>query len=240
MAARFHEALASASKDDGLTPLDQAHLRRWAVDWADDPLWERLSVAARAREMMPSDATDLDIHLAIIREALFMRRHAESVASGTDMGLRERQQQRQRYLELAKKADDLADYYEWTRAYSGIADFFGRFLMPAAELQNLHRSEAALLRQLAGSRPLKSAARVSRQDRRGRRTGLRKINAFIDLADSFVKTWLTGQPDHEAVALLTEIAFPGHDIDPEYVRTSLRPSTSGGRRGSRAFAMEKS
>jgi len=156
------------------------------------------------------------------------------------MDLRARQQQRQRQLELAQKAEDFADYYEWAKAYSGIAEFFRRFFMPVTELQKLHRREAELLRQRAGSRPLKSAARVSRQDRRGNRKGLRKIRAFVDLVDNFVKTWLTDKPDYEAVAVLTEIAFPGHDIDADYVRTSLRPTTSSGRKASRALAKEKS
>jgi hypothetical protein len=51
--------------------------------------------------------------LSIIKEALFMRQCAERAQSGMDFDLRERQQYHQRHLDLAKKAEDLADYFRW-------------------------------------------------------------------------------------------------------------------------------
>jgi hypothetical protein len=48
--------------------------------------------------------------------------------------LRENQRQHQGLLDLAKKADDIADYYKWADGYSGIAMFFYRFLKPVAKL----------------------------------------------------------------------------------------------------------
>jgi hypothetical protein len=50
------------------------------------------------------------------------------------------------------------------------------------------------------------------------------------------------QPDYEAIALLTEIAFPDFDVDPEFVRTALRPTTTAARRNvtNRALARKKS
>jgi hypothetical protein len=232
----FRKALAIVGKDRQLTAADHAHLNRWRADeFADDPSWERLATAARARNLLPPKT----IYDSIIREALHMRRYAESVRSGIDFDLRERRQQHKRHLELAQKADDLAENYKWAEGYSGIANFFGRFLSPVAELRALHRKEAELLRQRAG-RPPVSAARVSRQDVRGGRRGLRKVFAFIDLAAAFIDGWISEKPDHEAIAVLTEIAFPGYDIDREDVRKALRPTTKSGRKRARALAAQKS
>jgi hypothetical protein len=165
----FRKALAIVVNDRQLTAADHAHLHRWRADeFADDPSWEQLATAARARDILPTKT----IYESIIREALHMRRYAESVRS-IDFDLRERRQQHKRHLELAQKADDLAENYKWAEGYSGIANFFGRFLSPVAELRALHRKEAELLRQRAG-RPPVSAARVSRQDVRG---GLRRFGA---------------------------------------------------------------
>jgi len=112
-------------------------------------------------------------------------------------------------------------------------------LKPVGDLELLHRKEAELLRQRAG-RPPVSAARLSRQDRRGRRRGLRKVFAFIDLAAAFIDGWIAEEPDHEAIAVLTEIAFSGYDIDVEDVRKALRPTTKSGRKRARALAAQKS
>jgi len=170
---------------------------------------------------------------------LFVRNYAESVRSGIDPDLRERQQQHWRHLELAKKAEELADYFEWTEQYSGIANFYMRFLRPVGELQELHRKEAELLRQRAGRVPV-SVVRISRQDKRGDRKGLRKLSAFIQLMNYFMLDWISDTTDDSAIALLAEIAFPEDDIDPEQVRKLLQPSTKGGRKGRRALAAKKS
>jgi hypothetical protein len=234
MALTFRKALAIVAKDRLLTTADRAHLDRWREDnYPDDPSWQRLATAARARGFLPPKT----IYEGIIREALHMRRYAESIRSGIDFDLRERRQQHERHLELAQKADELAEYYKWAEGYSGIADFFKRFLSPVADLQALHRKAAQLLRQRAG-RPPVSAARVSRQDRRGCRTGLRKVFAFIDLAAAFVDGCISEKPDHEAIAVLTEIAFRGYDIDDEDVRKALRPTTQSAQTGSRTRAQK--
>jgi hypothetical protein len=239
----FREALKIVSKDKELTDRDRAHLGRWAEsDYPDNAIWKDLAAAARARGMLPPDTE----YVSIIRETLFARRYAERVASGVDFELLERQQQRDRLLQLAKSADALAEYFEWAEAYSGIAMYFMRFLRPVSELRELHRTEALLLRQQAGEEP-KPAARVSRQDRskprhesKGRK-GLRKINAFIDLTNGLLSFWYFDKPDHEALALLTEIAFPGAQVSREDVRQALRPTTSAQRtNASRALKREKS
>ena len=154
MKLAFRNALAIVAKGRRLTTADRAHLNRWRADeYADDPSWERLATAARVRGLLPPDG----IYESIIREALHMRRHAESVRSGVDFELRERQQQHRRHLDLAQKADELAAYYKWAADYSGIADFFTRFLKPVGDLELLHRKEAELLRQRAGRPPVSPA-----------------------------------------------------------------------------------
>ena len=186
--------------------------------------------------MLPRGST----YLSIVKEALFMRQCAQRAQSGIDFDLRERQQYRQRDLDLAEKADDLADYFRWAAGFSGIADFFSRFFKPVGELEDFHRKEAEILRQRVG-RPPKSSLRISRQDRSKGHTGLRKISAFIDLADCFMRDWICDKPDHEAVAVLTNIAFPGYDLLADDVRKALRPTTREGRkRASRALTAQKS
>src|SRR5271170_3801515 len=236
MKLTFRKTLAIVSRDRSLTVADKAHLRRWAdVVYANDSSWERLSTAARARGLLPVNG----IYESITREALFIRGHAESVRSGMDFELRERQQQHERHLALAQKAEDLADYYKWAQQHSGIAMFFRRFLNPVANLEALHRKEAELLRRRIG-RPPTAAARVSRQDGRRNRKGMRKVIAFIDLASSFIKDWISEKPDHIAIAVLTEIAFPGYYIGAEDVRKALEPTKRADRKASRALAPKKS
>jgi len=107
MKLAFRNALAIVAKGRRLTTAERAHLNRWRADeYEDDPSWERLATAARVRGLLPPDG----IYEGIIREALHMRRYAESVRSGTDFDLRERRLQHKRHLELAQKADDLAEY----------------------------------------------------------------------------------------------------------------------------------
>jgi hypothetical protein len=230
-------AITAISKEKGLSDSDRAHLKRWASNnYPENSIWQKLESAARERSLLPMHS----FYFGLVKEGLYMRGRAESAATGIDFDLRHNQRLHQWQLELAKKADDLADYYKWAEEYSGIAMFFYRFLRPVAELEDLHRREAALFRQR--NRTPKPGVRASRQDRSRGRKGLRKINAFIDLANAHLTFFCSEQPDYEAIALLTEIAFPDFDVDPEFVRTALRPTTAAGRRKvrSRALAQKKS
>jgi hypothetical protein len=237
MSTALIAAITAVLKEKGLSDADRTHLKRWASDdYRDDPIWQKLECAARERKLLPMNSFYLDL----VKEALYMRGRAGGVASGIDFDLRRNQRFHEWQLELAKKADDLADFYKWAEQYSGIAMFFYRFLRPIGELEQLHRGEAALFRQRT-SRPPKPSVRVSRQDRSKGRKGLRKINAFIDLANGCLEYGVSDKPDYEAIALLTEIAFPDFDIDPEYVRTALRPTTVASRKAAtRALAGKKS
>jgi hypothetical protein len=143
-------------------------------------------------------------------------------------------------LDLAKMAEDLAEYYKWAESYSGIANFFSRFWMPVSELEAFHRKEAEFLRRNAG-RPPKPSVRISRQDRSKGRKGLRKRNAFIDLANGCMQSSISAQPQYAAIALITKIAFPEYkDIDFEDVYQALRPTTRTGRAQGRALKPKKS
>ncbi len=230
-------AITAVSKEKGLSGADRAHLKRWGSDdYPANPIWQKLESAARERNALPMNSFYVDL----IKECLFMRGRAESVASGIDFNFRENQRRHRQLLDLAKKAEDLADYYKWAEEYSGVAMFFYRFLRPVRELEELHRREAEVLRQRA-SRPPSPGVRMSRQDRSKGRKGLRKVNAFIDLANAHLTFCCYEKPDYEAIALLTEIAFPDFDVDPDYVRKSLRPTTVAGRKAAaRALARKKS
>jgi hypothetical protein len=237
MLQTFQQVLATELRDRNITRADRAHLERWASEGRrHDAIWRRLDVAAEARGMLSPGST----YLSIIKEALSIRQYAESAQSGINFVLRERQQYHQRHLDLAKNAEDLADYYRWAAGYSGIVAFFSRFFRPVDELEDFHRKEAEILRRRAG-RPPTSSLRISRQDRSKGRTGLRKINAFIDLADCFMRDWICDKPDHEALAALTNIALPGYDLVADDVRKASRPTTREGRKqASRALTPQKS
>jgi hypothetical protein len=237
MPQTFQQVLATELNDRNITQADRAHLERWVNEGhRHDAIWRRLTVAAETRGMLPRGST----YLSIVKEALFMRQCAQRAQSGIDFDLRERQQYRQRHLDLAEKAEDLADYFRWAAGFSGIADFFSRFFKPVGELEDFHRKEVKILQQRAG-RPPKSSLRISRQDRSKERKGLRKMHAFIDLADRFIRDWICDTPDHEAVAVLTNIAFPGFDLVHDDVRKALRATTREGRKqASRALKAQKS
>jgi hypothetical protein len=231
------DALKAASRRKDLSATDRAHLERWAEDGPTYArIWRRLSTSANAHGMIPKNS----FYRFVVTESLFIRRHAERVASGVDFNLREQQQEYVRHLDLATKADELGDYYEWAKDYEGIVSFFHRFFRPVDELQALHRLEAKLLRQRAG-RPPKPAGRVSRQDRHKGHRGLRKVTAFIDFASNQLRDLISAEPEHEAIAALTLIAFPESDVSAESVRKALRPTTVAGRiHASRTLAGQKS
>jgi hypothetical protein len=232
--------LVAALKADGfmgdkLDAADCAYLRRWADDYADDPIWEEILADARDYDQLPRRS----MHSQLIEYALRVRRMAQSMKLGEDPNLRERQEQRAELLALAEKADDLARYFRKAEKYSGIAMFYQQFLvmpvMPEQEavlrveppflrvqqLRELHEREAQLLRQRAGREP-QPMIHISRQDRGKGRRGLRQVRAFIELMTYFMENEICGKQHRYAVALLTDTAFPGHDVDAEYVRKALQ------------------
>ena len=213
-------AILNGDKSVGepLDASDRAYLHRWTTYYADDPVWEEVINDVRAFDLWPHDS----LYSTVIGYALHVRRLAEGMKFGGDPYLREKQARRARHLALAEKAEDLARYFEDAEKYSGVAMFWQRFLKPVEQLRELHERAAQLLRQLAGREP-QPMIQISRQDRgKGAAEGLRQVRAFIELMTLFMKDEICGKEHRYAVALLTDIAFPGHDVDTEYVRETLR------------------
>ena len=221
--------------DDKLDAADRAYLRRWADDYADDPIWEEIVADARAYGRWPDDL----MHSTVIWYALQARRFAESVKAGDDPIIRKEQEQRAELLALAEKADDLARHYQETEKYSGIAMFFQRFLvlpvlpeqqavphfeppfLRVQQLRELHEREAQLLRQMAGTAP-KPMTFISREK------GKRHITAFIHLMTDYMDE-ICRKQHRRAVAMLASMAF-NCLVDNEDVRKTLEPTTKEGRR----------
>jgi hypothetical protein len=226
-------AILNGDKSVGeqLDASERTYLRRWATYCADNPIWDEVINDARALNLHPNDS----LYSTVIWYALHVRRLAEGMKFGDDPYLREDQARRARHLALAEKAEDLGRYYEEAEKYSGVAMFWQRFLKPVQQLRELHEREAQLLRQRAGREP-QPMIQISRQDRgkgaakglrqvkgsRQVKKGLRQVRAFIELMTLFMRDEICGKEHRSAVALLTDIAFPGHDVDTEYVREILR------------------
>jgi hypothetical protein len=221
--------------DDKLDAADRAFLGRWAKNCPDDPIWQEIVADARAYGLWPQNS----IHSTIIWYALDARRIAEGVKGGNDPLLQHKQKRHVELLALADKADDLARFYQEEEKYSGIADFFQRFMtlpvMPEQEavprveppflrvqqLRELHEREAKLLRQLAGREP-KPTTFISREK------GKRAVTAFIHLMANYMDE-LCRKQHRRAIAILASEAFNSH-VEDEDVRKALIPSTRKGRR----------
>ena len=210
---------------------DRTYLRRWIKYYADYPVWEEVINDVRAFDLWPHDS----LYSTVIWHALHVRRLAEGMKFGDDPYLRENQARRATHLALAEKADDLGRYFEKAEKYSGVAIFWQQFLKPLEQLRELHEREAQLLRRLAGREPQpmiqisrqdleKGAAKRLRQIKGSRQVkkGLREVRAFIELMTLFMTDEICGKEHRYAVALLTDIAFPGRDVDTEYVRKTLQ------------------
>jgi hypothetical protein len=240
-------AILNGDKSVGeqLDASDLTYLRRWANNCADNKIWEEVIADARAYGLWPHDS----LYESLIWYAISARRYAESVKAGDDPFLRERQNQRAELLSLAQKADDLAFYFQEAEKYSGVANFFHRFLvlpltpeqervrriepsvLRVQQLQNIHRQEAQLLRQRAAREP-KPTTFISRKKAK------RHITAFIHLMTNHMNEFCGKQHRH-AVALLASMAFNSL-VDEEDVRKSLAPSTKKGRKLEiRAFDRKK-
>jgi hypothetical protein len=218
-----------------LDAADRVFLRRWANNCADDPIWEEIIADARATGLWPNQS----MHSSVIDYAILARRYAESVKGGDDPFFRERQNQRVELLTLADKADDLARYFQEVEKYSGIANFFQRFLvwpvtpeqeavrriesssLRVRQLRDIHQQEARLLRQRASRAP-KPTTFISREKAK------RHITAFIHLMTDYIDEFC-GKQHRRAVALLASMAFNSL-VDNEDVRKALEPSTRKSRR----------
>jgi hypothetical protein len=220
-----------------LRSTDRPFLKLWAES-ADDPIWANVIADARAQDYGYDGWPTKKLYSELIWYALDARRIAESVKGGFDPVLEHEKAQRDFLLALAKKAEDLAQYFEETEKYSGIANFFHENLklpvtaeqeavyrvepsrLRVQQLQTLHKQVAQLLRQRASREP-KGQTFVSREK------GKREITAFIHSMTTYMNDF-SGKPQHPAVATLTNIAFDV-GIDGNDVRKALEPSTRNAR-----------
>jgi hypothetical protein len=243
----FKDALKDKlAQSNDLDDLDRAYLTRW-IDRhspADEHVWELIAIEARQ-----CDAYEPTwIYRAAVFYALEARRYAssESVRAGYDPGQRAQQQRRERLLELAGKADELARYFREAENYSGIANFFLEKIpeLPALpeqvttlstgvgqvgvlnsnrcvkQLSDLHEREAQLLRQLAGKEP-EPVTRISPQRAK------REQVAFEVLMATHMREWCRRlrSPHYSAIAEMASAAFPDRTITPDDVRKACGDTT---------------
>jgi hypothetical protein len=242
----------SALNNYGRTEADREHLKRWG-EHERDPVWERIAADARRYGELPP-IVDAPYSL-FIGEALRARRFAEgevSPASQRKRNQQREQQERSDLLNLAGKIDDMLRHYRaCSKARSPVRvpspkGPFREELIAKLSLDWLE-SEAHRLRQLAEKvsagdptwdwGPIR--VRVSRQNGgKGKRNQSRKLGVFMQRMVNCMYQ-LCGKPRYDAVAMMTNIAFPDADVDEENVRSACRPTTRAGRRRSGALSPMK-
>jgi hypothetical protein len=200
-------------KRDDLPDPDRDHLARW-IKLHDhsrhDSMWEK--VVADAHDLWPREG----IPRSIIAYALHARQFAEAAKSGDDPIRQHNLQRRDQLLELAKKADELAEHFREVERYSGDAMFFQRWFLPVRSLSMFHEYEAKLLRQHAGREPQPTAF-ISRQ-RGGKGKRPREIGTFISLMIDRMNE-ICRKPHRDAIAAMTNAAFPKADVTAENINT---------------------
>jgi hypothetical protein len=218
-------------KQEDATAVDRAFLESWRND-ADDSIWPSTLATIRTcyRPYTP--------YVWMVARALRANRMAEGAHGGVDIVFERRQKERRECLDLADKAEALANHFggldeETTAWYDG--------LLPVRELVKLHKKEASILRERAGEEPQPTVP-VIRQNRRGSHIGLRARRALIQLIAKEVDQWTQGNAPvgfnrFETIVAFVRIRFP--EVDADVVRKSLEPTTREGRRQWRADAHKR-
>jgi hypothetical protein len=228
-----------------LTEPDRAHLKRW-LNEARDPVWEQLAADIRKYGELPTYAEGLYPHF--IGPALRARRFAESK---TDPLQRKRKQQREQQdrsdlVALADKMEEVVRHYQsCTKAHHP-----QRVPSPSAPLPDLPptaeakrsirwlRGEALRFRQLAEQQSAgeqnwgwdRIPIHISRQSGgKGKRKRSREVGVFMQRMVNYMYE-CCGRPHYDAVATITNIAFPNANVVRENVRSACRPTTRRGRR----------
>ena len=213
--------------DDALRATDREFLQTWIDDYADDPIWEKAIGAAH--RFQKSRIFD---NLSLIWYALRARRLAEDVRYGDDLLQRERQKRHDEMLKLAKSAEDLTNFWREAMARCALLTI-GRppFPLPFEQvlhLKELNEIQTKLLRQLPGTPPPPST-RISRQDLGKNRHRSRECITFMYSMGGFMLE-VCGKPFYDAVATMTNIAFPQADISVDDVRrVATQATTRSGR-----------
>jgi hypothetical protein len=246
-APTLKSALDYYLKRPGLTKADRAHLTRWLAE-ARDPVWEQIAADTRTYGELPTMVEGP--YSSFIGSALRARQFAESQTE-TPAVQRKRKLQRERQersdlLELADKIEDVLRHHQSCRK----AQLPQRVPSPRGPLPELPqeaearrsldwlRREAHTLRQVAekvsagepewdlGPIPV----RVSRQSGgKGKRNQSRNLGVFMQRMVNCMYQCF-GKPRYDAVATMTNIAFPDADVVAENVRSACRLTTRTARR----------
>lgn len=228
---------------------DRAHIKRW-LDEVDDPVWEKIASDIRLYGELPTSLVE-GPYSSFIGSALRARVSAEKADSPSmqkDRNQRREHQERVDCFEYALIIEDVARLYPKFRLrldLSGPPDPDNEQSRSIEELEALNSLEwlarkAMQLRHLAeGSTNDESKfesdnwaapVRVSRQSYGKKQRGRsRQVGVFIqEMVNCLYRS--CGKPRYQAVAIMTNIAFPGANVDPEDVRSVCRPTTRVGRR----------
>ena len=230
-----------------LTEADRAHLKRWLED-VRDPAWVKL--AAYIRRCGELHAFVEGPYSIFISSALRARRFAESQTDTPAVQRKRTQQQEQQersdLLALAEKMEDVVRHRQSCRK----AQHPQRVPSPTGPLPDLPQEaeakrslkwlmrETQRLRQVAdevsADGPNWDCGRipfhVSRQSGgKRKRNQSREVGVFMREMVNCMDQWFD-EPRHNAVAAMTNIAFPDAGVVAEDVRSACRPTTRTARR----------
>jgi hypothetical protein len=174
----------------------------------------------------------------VISAALRARRTANDLKHGVDSISQHAQGEIAELQQLAQKADDLGRFCRGPKKWD-LASLMSpqvrlgpliaqHGLMQLRQLADLHDREARLFRQFAAKEVDRDRVRRSRY-RVSREKEVRDRIAFMHLMAADLRE-VCGKPHYDAVAAITNIAFPGANVTSEHVRASCRPTTRQGRR----------
>jgi hypothetical protein len=247
-APTLRSALKYYLEQPKLSEGDRAHIKRW-LNETRDPIWERLAADTRRYGELPTLVQGP--YSSFISSALRARQFAES-QTDTPAAQRKRKQQRELrdrldLLALANKMEEVVRHYQaCKKAHERrpIPSPSGPLPPPEEPETELSldwlRRKAHKLRELAeegsASEPNLGLDRIrvhiSRQSGgKGKRNRSREVGVFLQRMVNHMYL-CTGQPRYDAVAAITNIAFPDANVVAENVRSACRPTTRTGRRRS--------
>jgi len=233
MAGEHQAALRAALKR--APPHDSAFISRWLAA-ANDSAFERLGIDIIARGKIGENL--YLIYRTVISLTLSSLHTATDLKHGVDALSWRTQREIAELLALAHKADDLAHFFRGSakRDLLSLISPQARLgpliechgLTSIQSLAAMHSRETRVLRRFAAKEAEKDRARTSRY-RISRLRRAREPIAFVLLMVADFRD-LCGRPHYDAIAAITNIAFPGTDVTSEHVRAACKPTTRGGRR----------
>jgi hypothetical protein len=234
MAGPAHKStLLNYYKRPGLTADDRRHVKDW-LEQASDPVWDEIVDDTKKYGELP-EFVEGPFHF-LITSALRARRRAESAeyispAQEKEQEQQRAQQERTNMLELASKIDDVVLHCR-NRPPLDIDGSSPEELRRRESLQWFEH-EAEILRQhaarnIAGEPFLDDwldgplPVRASRQSGgEGKRDQSRALGVFMVLMTNFMYQ-ACGKPRHNAVSMLTNIAFTKAKVTEDDVRSACR------------------